>query len=223
MIVPKFVWRCPNDGELNESTQCSHCKYDIDLSEAHCIHGFAYDMACDDCVRSGFRFEGVNDGTEAERTGCDGSEMDEVIKGLPPDNQPYLPLDLIEDQLADEGSMDGPGFRCERLKKASDAVGTFNICEGGENCHAEGKYLVKIKGQAGSHGEGRVLICSDCFGAASANGIVQDTLSFKGTKPEALGEQFAKQQNKPAPGPAPKPAPRVLRPAGRRKFGLGED
>jgi hypothetical protein len=43
-------------------------------------------MACDECDRSGFRFPGWNDGEQ------------------------------IEDNLVDEGSLDGPGFRCERLK-----------------------------------------------------------------------------------------------------------
>jgi len=70
-------------------------------------------MACDECGRSGFRFEEVNDGDD--ETGAE-PFTNSVIDALPVDDQPYLPLGLIEEQLADEGSMDGPGFRCDRLK-----------------------------------------------------------------------------------------------------------
>lgn len=70
---------CFNCGNINDDpkpgTLCRICgtKFTQDsitdpLSEYWtCPHGFAIDMACDDCKRSGFRIAGVNDGTEAER------------------------------------------------------------------------------------------------------------------------------------------------------------
>lgn len=51
-----------------------------------CPHGWVRDMACDECGRSGFRFEGWNDG------------------------------ESVEDDLVDAESLDGPDFRCERMK-----------------------------------------------------------------------------------------------------------
>lgn len=103
--MTKFIWKCPNCETVNDNqdwtskdgiSTCKQCdKPTIDLSEALCIHGHAIDMACDDCPRAGFRFE------------------DDPLRG---EWEPNLPADLIEDQLADEGSLDGPGFRCERMK-----------------------------------------------------------------------------------------------------------
>lgn len=121
-----FVWNCPKCKTQNatalEKCMSIDCDYHPNYYEARCIHGFGYDMACDDCRRSGFRFVGVNDGTEAEREQCTGAidcdhcrEVFENTESPGPD-QPYLPQEMIDDQLADEGSLDGPGFRCERLK-----------------------------------------------------------------------------------------------------------
>ncbi len=118
--MPAFIWKCPNCQTVNDNrnwldkdgiSTCKQCgKPTIDLSEALCIHGYAVDMACDECPRSGFRFEGVNTSEEVFLSPKDWEE----IRNL--GHHTSLPQDLIEDQLADEGSLDGPGFRCERMK-----------------------------------------------------------------------------------------------------------
>lgn len=93
-----FIWKCPKcerENRLEDSRYCTNwsvCGYEVDLLEARCIHGMAYDMACDDCGRSGFRFEGIN---------------------MPEDMEP---VERVAQEILDELSADGPGFTCERMK-----------------------------------------------------------------------------------------------------------
>jgi len=91
----------------------------------------------------------------------------------------------------------------------------FHICEGGENCAAEGKYLAKVKGDPGTHEDGRKLLCVDCVSVATANGLLE----------EVMQQPAAKRQSK-APALAPEPKPReirIIKQPGKRKFGLREE
>lgn len=93
MAMVGFIWNCSNCGSNTKGwPDCGRCGYRVDLKEQTCIHGYAYDMACDDCGRSGFRFDGVN--TPEDMTG----------------------VNQVAQEILDELSADGPGFQCERIK-----------------------------------------------------------------------------------------------------------
>lgn len=60
----KFIWQCPECKTQNEDLySCKECGFAVNLKEQPCIHSNGFDMACDECGRTGFRFPGCwNDG-----------------------------------------------------------------------------------------------------------------------------------------------------------------
>jgi len=150
-----------------------------------------------------------------------------TLWGIPVVEDPSMPegkIALITPKFASESKYDflkkppvslGDMFANQNQGLPGQKKKSWNICEGDTNCAAEGTLLAKLKGIPGSHEDGRLLICSTCFAAATANGLIEGTF-IPGSKPVV-----AAPKSTPAPKPAEKPAPaaKAYEPK-KRKFGL---